>query len=136
MTEAERRHGRYIETTRSIRISVVPEPLEEQCDPGSNIYTFAYNITIENLGEEAAQLVERHWKIYSAEQQIAEVVGPGVVGVQPRLSPGEAFHYQSSAVIHDPIGAMQGSYTFRTDAGEFFEVSIPLFDLIYSYLLH
>ena len=134
--ESERFRGRYTETTRGIRISVVPEPVEDQSDPLSSVYTFAYNITIENVGGAAAQLLERHWMIYSGEQQIAEVVGPGVIGQQPRIPPGEAFHYQSSAVIQDPIGAMLGTYTFRTDDGDIFEVSIPKFDLVYSYLLH
>ena len=136
MTELQKHHARYIEITKGIRISVIPEPIEEQCDPGSNVYTFLYTIMIENVGDIPAQLVERHWHIFSGDQKIAEVVGPGVVGVQPRVSPGEAFQYQSSAVIQDPIGAMQGAYTFRTDDGEFFEVTIPQFDLIYSCLLH
>jgi ApaG protein len=136
MTEPQKNPARYIEITKGIRISVIPEPLEEQCDPNASVYTFLYTITIENVGDVPAQLVERHWHIFSGDQKIAEVVGPGVVGVQPRVSPGEAFQYQSSAVIQEPIGSMHGSYTFRTDDGEFFEVAIPQFDLIYSYLFH
>ena len=61
---------------------------------------------------------------------------PGVVGKQPRLEPGQSFTYTSGAVIHDPYGAMQGTYTFRSDHGAYFEVGIPRFDLLYPVIIH
>lgn len=136
MPEASKARGTYTETTNRVRICVTPEPLDDQSDPTARVFAFAYTIRIENLGEHPVQLLERHWLIFSGDQQIAEVVGPGVVGVQPRIVPGGYFEYQSSAVIHDPIGSMQGSYTFRGESGEFFQVAIPRFDLLYSVMLH
>lgn len=65
---------------------------------------------------------ERHWIITSAGKHFAEVVGPGVVGQQPTIGAGESFEYSSSAVIEDPIGTMQGSYTFRAQDGKFLTV--------------
>lgn len=126
----------YSAITSQIRVSVVPEHLEEETDPSSEVYSFAYTISIENLGEKTVQLLERHWIINSGNAPLAEVVGPGVVGEQPVLEAGQSFEYTSSAIIHHPYGSMHGSYTFRTDDGAFFEVSIPKFDLFYPLIVH
>lgn len=128
--------GVYSLTTRSVCISVVPNPLPENSDPTNDVYAFSYTITIDNLGARVVQLLERHWIILSGGEQIAEVVGPGVVGAQPVLEPSQTFEYTSGAVIHDPIGAMHGTYKFRGQDGEIFNVTIPKFDLIYPILLH
>ena len=126
----------YVETTDTFRVSVVCQPILSNSDPGSGVFSFAYTITIENFGAEAAQLLERHWIIKSNELQIAEVVGPGVVGEQPVIQPGASYTYTSGAVIQDPAGSMEGSYTFRSNKGAFFDVSIPRFELLYPVVIH
>lgn len=126
----------YSKITKSIRISVVPDPIEENSDPKNDVYAFSYSITVENLSDKTVQLLERHWVIMSAGVQIAEVVGPGVVGAQPVLEPGHIFEYTSGAVINDPIGSMHGSYTFKDEKGGYFQVLIPKFDLLYPIMLH
>ena len=126
----------YTEITKGIRVSVRPEHVVESSDPDDDVFTFAYTVRIENNGGETVQLLERHWLILSNGVRIAEVVGPGVVGNQPVLAPGEFHEYSSSAVIQDPIGSMEGSYTFKSDAGKYFEVKIPKFDLLYPVILH
>lgn len=126
----------YTQTTQEVRISVIPEHLVENSDPANDVYAFSYTITIDNLSTMTVQLLERHWIILSGGVQIAEVVGPGVVGSQPVLEPGQSFQYTSGAVIHDPIGSMHGSYTFKGADEKYFEVSIPKFDLLYPVLLH
>lgn len=126
----------YSEITNHVKISVQPAPIEDSSDPSKNIYAFSYTIKIENLGEQTVQLLERHWIIMSGGVQLAEVVGPGVVGEQPVLEAGESYEYTSGAVIHDPLGSMHGSYTFRGDGGKFFEVTIPKFELFYPVVLH
>ncbi|MCB0310741.1 MAG: ApaG domain, partial [Bdellovibrionales bacterium] len=78
----------YSEITNDVRVSVSCEPLLANSDPARNVFAFSYTITIENLSPETVQLLERHWIIRSNEQQLAEVVGPGVVGEQPVLEPG------------------------------------------------
>ena len=78
----------YSEITHQIRVSVIPRVIAKESDPGSGVYAFGYTVTIENLGCDTVQLLERHWKVMSAEVQIAEVVGPGVVGEQPVLEAG------------------------------------------------
>lgn len=126
----------YTAVTQHIKISVQPDHLEDSSDPNNNVFAFSYTIRIENLGDETVQLLERHWIITSGGAHLAEVVGPGVVGHQPVLESGQSYEYTSGAVIHDPIGAMKGSYTFRSNKGDFFEVAIPPFDLLYPVVIH
>lgn len=121
---------KYIEVTREIRVTVSPEYLEESSSPEEDQYAFAYHVRIENLGSETVKLLERHWKIFSDGVQIGEVVGPGVVGFQPMLSEGEHFTYTSGAVIKDPVGYMEGVYTFRGQDEKLFDVVIPRFHLL------
>ena len=126
----------YSEVTENIRVSVVSEPIIVNSDPLRNVFAFSYTVTIENIGRETAQLLERHWIIKSNGTQIAEVVGPGVVGEQPVLEPGSSFQYASGAVIQDPIGSMEGAYTFRAESGRFFNVLIPRFELLFPIVVH
>lgn len=128
--------ARYTATTNGIKISVVPTPIAEESRPEERIYAFAYTVTIENVGAGRCQLIERHWRIYSAGEQIGEVVGPGVVGEHPKLGLGESFTYTSGAVIHDPVGEMHGSYIFRLEDGGYLEAEIPRFDLCFNEMLH
>lgn len=126
----------YATTTSGIKVTVEPEHLIDSSSPGDDVFAFAYNVKIHNLRSDRVQLLERHWIIMSGDEQMAEVVGPGVVGEQPVLDAGEIFEYASGAVIKDPIGSMEGTYTFRADDGEFFEVVIPRFELLYPMVVH
>jgi len=127
---------RYSEVTHQVRVTVVPEPLKDLSDPGEARFVFAYHIELENLGSQPVQLVSRHWRIFSGNLQTGDVVGEGVVGIQPRLMPGGRFRYQSSAVITETIGSMSGSYTFQDDHGQAFDVTIPQFDLVFEMIVH
>lgn len=122
----------------SIVVSVQSAPLEAESQPHDGVFVFAYTVRIENCSDNASenvvQLLERHWLIESAGAQIGEVVGPGVVGVQPILEPGQHFEYTSSTVIKDPVGAMHGSYIFSRRSGGYFTAPIPRFTLIYPQL--
>jgi ApaG protein len=126
----------FSETTAKITVSVEPAPIPEESDPTAGSYVFAYTIHIENNSDDSIQLLERHWLIESAGEQIGEVTGPGVVGVQPILEPGQSFEYTSSAKIKDPVGAMRGSYVFRRKSGGMFTVQIPRFKLLYPDLFN
>src|SRR5262245_47209522 len=74
-----------------VKVSAQTRYLAGQSDEAADRYTFAYTITIRNAGLVAAQLVSRHWIITDARGQVQEVRGPGVVGEQPLLQPGESF---------------------------------------------
>jgi ApaG protein len=111
------------------RVDVMPEYLPEQSDPDEGVYGFAYTITITNDGLVPAQLMSRHWLITDANGQTEEVKGPGVVGHQPLLKPGESFRYTSGCRLRTPSGTMHGSYFFVAEDGTRFDAQIPLFVL-------
>ena len=126
----------FTETTAQITVQVEPTPLVEESSPAESSYVFAYAIRIENKSDATVQLLERHWFVESAGEQINEVQGPGVVGVQPILEPGGTFEYTSSTVIRDPVGAMYGTYIFSRKTGGFFTVQIPRFKLLYPMMFN
>jgi len=55
------------------------------------------------------------------------VRGPGVVGAQPVLEPGQSFEYTSGCPLPTASGAMSGRYLMRAASGEAYEVDIPIF---------
>ena len=90
---------------------------------------FSYTVTITNHADRPWRLVSRHWVITDANGHIEHVRGPGVVGEQPRLLPGEAFEYTSACPLPTSIGAMQGTYTMIADDGATFDAEIAPFSL-------
>ena len=112
-----------------IDISVEPFYLDEESSPEHNRFVFGYRITITNNGSRTVQLLNRHWRITDGNGSTVEVRGPGVVGQQPVLAPGERFQYASGAPRATPSGIMVGSYEMIADDGERFEVEIPAFSL-------
>ena len=64
------------------------------------------------------------------------VHGPGVVGEQPLLDPGQSFEYTSGAVIETPLGTMTGSYQMVGIDGQAFDAEIPPFRLAVPNALH
>jgi ApaG protein len=119
----------YVATTRSIRVTVNPVYLEEQSAPENDHYVWAYQVEIENQGEDVVQLLTRHWKITDAMGRVQEVRGAGVVGEQPVLNPGESFQYTSGTPLGAPSGIMVGSYGMENGSGERFDVDVPAFSL-------
>ena len=108
---------------------VRPQFLPDQSDPEAGVYSFAYTITITNVGEATAQLIARHWIICDANGHRQEVKGLGVVGQQPLLKPGEAFEYTSGCRLRTASGTMHGSYFCVAEDGARFEAPIALFVL-------
>ncbi len=108
----------------------------EQSDPAAELYLFAYTIRVENTGSVGAQLLSRHWIITDGNGKVEEVRGPGVVGEQPRLAPGESFEYTSGCPLNTPYGTMKGSYQCVGVDGVAFEVPIAEFVLTVPRVLH
>ena len=119
----------YEAVTEDIKVTVTPFYLEEQSSPLENHYVWAYQVRIENVGSETVQLRNRSWRITNALGQVEEVDGPGVVGEQPVLNPGEHFEYTSGAPLTTPSGIMVGTYQMETETGDRFDVNIPAFSL-------
>lgn len=122
--------------TRGVRVRVESEYAPDQSQPARNKWFFLYTVTIDNEGTETVQLLTRHWIITDGTGHIEEVRGPGVVGKQPTLRPGESFQYTSGCPLNTPFGLMEGSYQMVTEAGERFDVKIAPFTLSEPYTVH
>jgi ApaG protein len=121
--------AKYSATTRHISVTVSPTYLDDQSVPENSHFVWAYRVTIENRGPDTVQLRSRHWRITNARGEMLEVRGPGVVGEQPRLEPGDEFEYTSAVPLTTPSGIMTGSYQMENRHGESFDVEIPAFSL-------
>jgi ApaG protein len=120
----------------AIEVEVATRFLDDQSSPDENRFVFAYSVTIRNRGAVPAKLMSRHWIITDANGKVLEVRGDGVVGEQPRMLPGEQFHYTSGAVLETAIGTMRGSYQMLADDGTRFDAPIPEFTLSIPRTLH
>ena len=116
-------------STEGIRVTVESVYVADQSAPRSQRYVFAYTVRIANEGKEDAQLRSRHWIITDGNGKIEEVRGPGVVGQQPVLRPGEHFEYTSGCVLQTPRGEMRGTYQMHRPDGRAFDAAIAAFGL-------
>ncbi len=113
-------------TTEGIRIQVESEYVEERSNPRENYFFFSYRVTISNVGEEPAQLISRVWIITNGDGEEERVEGPGVVGEQPHLAPGQSFEYRSFCPLRTSFGTMHGPYRmFRPDGTSFDAIIAP-----------
>ncbi len=122
--------------TRGIRVNVASKYVSERSRPLMNEYFFSYTIRIANEGRETVQLVSREWIITDAEGHVEEVRGPGVVGEQPVLGPGESFEYTSACPLPTPFGSMTGTYQMVTDKGDRFDAEVGTFELAEPYAIN
>ena len=122
--------------TEGIRVSVTSSYVPEQSAPSSKRYVFAYTVKIVNEGTEPAQLRTRHWVITDGNGKIEEVRGPGVVGQQPFLRPGENFEYTSGCVLQTSRGEMRGTYQMHRADGREFDAEIAPFVLALPFTLN
>jgi ApaG protein len=119
----------YRAVTRQIVVTVQPNFVPERPPLGRGQYFWSYTIVIVNAGPETVQLKTRHWVITDGSGHQQDVRGDGVVGEQPVLGPGERFEYTSGVTLPTPSGFMTGSYQMVSEAGDRFEIDIPLFSL-------
>jgi ApaG protein len=119
----------YRAVTNKIEVDVEPFYLDDRSDPSENRYVWAYRVTIANQSEDHVKLLSRYWHITDGRGRVEEVRGPGVVGEQPELDPGDSFQYTSGCPLSTPSGIMAGRYTMRKANGETFDIEIPAFSL-------
>ena len=122
--------------TRGVRVSVLSEYAADRSRPAQQQWFFLYTITIANEGTETVQLMSRHWIITDGGGRVEEVRGPGVVGQQPVLAPGQSFTYTSGCPLETPFGTMKGTYQMVTAGGTSFDVEIAPFTLSEPYTVH
>ena len=120
--------------TRDIRVEVIARHAPENSQQGE--FVFQYTVRITNQGAEPVQLRSRHWIITDALDHVEEVRGPGVVGEQPMLAPGQAFKYSSWCPLKTPTGTMRGTYQMVGPDGAEFDVEIAPFALRARYTIH
>jgi ApaG protein len=122
--------------TRGIEVRVESRYVPEQSDPDRGGWLFAYTVRIANKGDETVQLISRHWIITDGNGNVEEVRGPGVVGAQPVLRPGESFEYTSACPLRTDFGTMHGTYQMLTEDGEYFDAEISAFSLSTPYAVN
>jgi ApaG protein len=122
--------------TRGVRVRVQSKYDPKRSSPGAQQWYFPYTITITNEGDETVQLMTRHWFITDGNNRVHEVRGPGVVGDQPVLNPGESYTYTSGCPLGTPFGLMEGTYQMVTGGGEPFDAKIAPFELGQPYSVH
>lgn len=115
--------------SEGVRVRARSFYVPERSSPEEGQWLFAYRITISNEGSEPAKLLSRHWIISDGDGREEEVRGPGVVGEQPRLAPGQSFEYTSACPLATPVGSMRGSYQMVRDGGALFEARIAPFSV-------
>lgn len=130
------RHSRYPAgvftseaITGGVRVRVESSYVPERSEPERGSWFFIYTVEVANLGTETVQLVSRHWIITDADGTVREVKGPGVVGEQPTLEPGQSFTYTSACPLETPFGTMHGTYQMVTPSGARFDAEIAPFSL-------
>ena len=121
--------GRYVAVTEGFTVRAKPVYLPRQSDPPAGRYVWAYEITIENGSDRTAQLMSRYWRITDGNGHVEEVAGPGVVGEQPVLEPGDSHTYASGCPLPTPSGIMAGHYDMVDDDGQPFRIAVPAFSL-------
>jgi ApaG protein len=122
--------------TNNIRVEVIARYSPENSRPLQDQWVFEYTVRITNQGSETVQLLSRHWIITDAQDHTEEVKGPGVIGEQPVLAPGESFKYSSWCPIKTPIGTMHGTYQMIRVGGSQFDIEIAPFGLKAKYTVN
>lgn len=119
--------------TRNIRVRVQSEYDASRSSPQQSQWFFLYTVSITNESQDTVQLMSRHWVITDGMGKVEEVRGPGVVGKQPVLAPGQSFEYTSGCPLTTPYGSMQGTYQMVNQAAEKFDIEIAPFTLTEPY---
>lgn len=121
--------GMYRAITQGIEVTVEPEFSPERSNPERGDFFWIYTVEIRNLSTATVQLRARHWQITDGLGKVQHIRGPGVVGEQPVLKPGEMFRYSSGCPLRTEQGMMVGSYEMVMADGTRFEAAIPAFSL-------
>ena len=127
--EAVKRMSSSEATTKNIRVRVDSRYDPGRSRPDQSQWFFLYTVSITNEGTDTVQLISRHWVITDAIGKVQEVRGPGVVGNQPVLAPGQSFQYTSGCPLTMPFGTMHGTYQMVNERNEQFDIEIAPFAL-------
>ncbi|CAN0079793.1 unnamed protein product, partial [Discosporangium mesarthrocarpum] len=92
---------RSVTVTNGVMVEVRSQYYPEESRPAKDQYIFIYRVKITNSSPQTVQLVSRTWEIRTVTGSDGPQVvkGPGVVGQQPVLEPGESFEYSSACPL-------------------------------------
>lgn len=122
--------------TNGVRVEVLCRYAPENSRPMQREWVFQYTVRITNQSEETVQLISRHWIITDALEHVEEVNGPGVVGEEPVLAPGESYKYSSWCSLGTPTGVMRGTYQMVRPNGDQFDIEIAPFGMRAKQTIH
>jgi ApaG protein len=122
--------------SQNFQVQVTVNYVADESRPETDYHFFSYKVKITNKGDSQAQLMSRHWIITDGHGQVEEVRGAGVVGLQPKINPGQTFEYESACPIATSSGSMKGTFQMVGSDGEQFDIEIPEFYLIAPSALH
>ena len=116
--------------SEGVTISVETFYQPDYSNPQESEFMFAYRITIENNNTFPVQLLRRHWYIFDSDSTYREVEGEGVIGIQPKIEPGEKYQYISGCNLRTELGRMHGTYYMENILNKKnFYVNIPAFEM-------
>ena len=118
-------------TTFGIKVSVTPQYDSKNSFPAENRFVFRYNITIENVGRNAIQVLSRKWLIFDLGFGFTEVAGDGVIGLTPIIEAGDNFTYFSNVLLRSGVGNMSGIFFCKSLlTNKTLEIEVPKFNLV------
>ena len=95
-------------------------------------FRHAYNVYIENQGDEEIKVVGRQWVFVSDKTGTVNEVphgSHGIVGYTPKIAPGDAFLYGSGTSMDSASGSMHGSLQIVTNSA-IFDAEVSSIDLV------
>ncbi|RKY18068.1 MAG: Co2+/Mg2+ efflux protein ApaG [Planctomycetota bacterium] len=128
-TDTTHQSGHSDVVTHGVRVQAAALFLPDRSSPEQLRYVFAYRVQIANGGDEPVTLRSRRWVITDADGAVEIVEGPGVVGEEPRLEPGQVHTYMSGCPLETCWGTMEGHFVMQRDDGSTFEAKIGRFFL-------
>ena len=120
---------KVIAMTFDFEVTAVSRHIPERSNPNIPVFFFAYWISITNLSEKPAQLLNRFWQITDADGRMNEVNGKGIIGKQPYFKLGQNFEYNSFCPLPTEFGFMNGHFEMIDDEKKHFKINIPQFCL-------
>jgi len=96
--------------------------------PADQPHPFVYFLSIINDSEQEVEMKGRKWIVTGSDEMRLVVEGEGIVGLTPKIPPGDRFTYNSYHVIGIDSVA-EGSFFGVTDEGVKIQVQIPRFEL-------
>ena len=112
-----------------MQVVVAPHFMDDESSPAAGRFLWSYDVRIDNGLQVPVQLLGRRWVVQDALGNVDIYEGPGLVGKEPVLAPGESHHYGSWVSLKTSEGRMEGEIRAMTNDGVRFQIHVPPFAL-------